>query len=313
MLSEVNGMNGSVLKKVKKFITDSKYRAAIFQNYGLYDRLPDERFLRKYYKIRFGRELNLEDPKTYTEKLQWLKLFDRKPIYTSMVDKHEAKEYVAQRIGSEYIIPTLGVWDSFDEIDFDSLPDQFVLKCTHDSGGLVIVKDKSKLDLDAARVKINKSLKRNYYLHGREWPYKNVKPRILAETYMEDPETAELRDYKFFCFNGEVKALFVATERYKAGEETKFDFFDAEYNHLPFTNGHPNAEVLPEKPKTFEKMKELAAELSVGIPHLRVDFYEVDGKIYFGELTFSHWSGMMPFDPEEWDRTFGDWIDLSIV
>ena len=306
-------MNGSVLKKVKKFITDSKYRAAIFQNYGLYDRLPDERFLRKYYKIRFGRELNLEDPKTYTEKLQWLKLFDRKPIYTSMVDKHEAKEYVAQRIGSEYIIPTLGVWDSFDEIDFDSLPDQFVLKCTHDSGGLVIVKDKSKLDLDAARVKINKSLKRNYYLHGREWPYKNVKPRILAETYMEDPETAELRDYKFFCFNGEVKALFVATERYKAGEETKFDFFDAEYNHLPFTNGHPNAEVLPEKPKTFEKMKELAAELSVGIPHLRVDFYEVDGKIYFGELTFSHWSGMMPFDPEEWDRTFGDWIDLSIV
>ena len=272
--------------------------------------LPDELFLRLEYFRRFKRFLNLKDPKSFNEKLQWLKLHDRKPEYTRMVDKYEAKQYVAERIGEEYIIPTLGVWECFDDIDFDSLPEQFVLKCTHDSGGLVICRDKAKLDIAAARKKINESLKNNYFWHRREWPYKNVKPRIIAETYMEDTQTAELRDYKFFCFDGEVKALFVATERYADNEETKFDFFDAEYNHLPFTNGHPNAAVLPEKPVCFEQMKTLAAKLSKGVPHLRIDFYEVDGRVYFGELTFSHWSGMMPFEPAQWDYTFGSWIRL---
>ena len=272
--------------------------------------LPDVPFLKLKYRVAMKKKLNLKNPITYNEKLQWLKLHDRKPIYTDMVDKYEAKRYVAERIGEEYIIKTLGVWDHFDEIDFDKLPDRFVLKCTHDSGGLVIVKDKNTLDKAAAKEKIEKCLKRNFYYAGREWPYKKVKPRVLAEEYMEDSKTAELRDYKFFAFNGKVKALFIASERQKENEETKFDFFDAEYNHLPVRNGHPNAEIPPEKPKNFEKMKELAGKLSEGIPHLRVDFYEVDGKIYFGELTFSHWSGMVPFEPEEWDKTFGDWIEL---
>ncbi len=277
---------------------------------GYYDRLPDELYLRLVYLGRTGKLLNLKNPQKYNEKLQWLKLYDRKPEYTRMVDKYEAKLYVAERIGQEYIIPTYGVWDSFDEIDFDSLPNQFVLKTTHDCGGLVICTDKAKLDMDKARQTIENHMHRPYYLHGREWPYKNVKPRILAEQYMEDLKTRELRDYKFFCFDGEVKALFIATERQLAGEETKFDFFDAEYNHLPFINGHPNASKLPEKPVCFEQMKVLAGKLSEGIPHLRVDFYEVDGKIYFGELTFSHWSGMVPFEPEQWDYTFGSWIKL---
>lgn len=272
--------------------------------------LPDVPFLKLKYRVAMKKKLNLKNPITYNEKLQWLKLHDRKPIYTDMVDKYEAKRYVAERIGEEYIIKTLGVWDHFDEIDFDKLPDRFVLKCTHDSGGLVIVKDKNTLDKAAAKEKIEKCLKRNFYYAGREWPYKNVKPRVLAEEYMEDSKTAELRDYKFFAFNGKVKALFIASERQKENEETKFDFFDAEYNHLPVRNGHPNAEIPPEKPENFEKMKELAGKLSEGIPHLRVDFYEVDGKIYFGELTFSHWSGMVPFEPDEWDKTFGDWIEL---
>ena len=272
--------------------------------------LPDVPFLKLKYKVAMKKRLNLKNPTTYNEKLQWIKLHDRKPIYTDMVDKYEAKKYVAERIGEEYIIKTLGVWDRFDEIDFDKLPERFVLKCTHDSGGLVIVKNKDILDKAAAKEKIEKCLKRNFYYAGREWPYKNVKPRILAEEYMEDSKTAELRDYKFFAFNGKVKALFVASERYKENEETKFDFFDADYNHLPVRNGHPNAEVPPEKPENFEKMKALAGKLSEGIPHLRVDFYEVDGKIYFGELTFSHWSGMVPFEPAEWDKTFGDWIEL---
>ena len=298
------------IKAGYKFIARGDYRVKFLSSRGIYRYISDEKFLRKVYKAYIGKPLNLDAPCTYTEKLQWLKLYDRKPEYTRMVDKFGAKEYVAEKIGEEYIIPTLGVWDKFEDIDFDSLPDSFVLKCTHDSGGLVICKDKSKLDLKSAEKKLKKFLKRKYYYVWREWPYKNVKPRIIAEKYMEDEKTAELRDYKFFCFNGEAKLLFIATDRQTAGEETKFDFFDMEFNHLPFTNGHPNAEQPPEKPLCFDEMRELAEKLSAGIPHLRVDFYEVNGKVYFGELTFSHWSGVVPFDPEEWDYKIGEWITL---
>ena len=300
----------SVLRKAKKFLTNKKYRTSILDSLGVYNGLSDEEYLKKRYRISFGKELNLDAPKTFNEKVQWLKLNDHKPIYTDMVDKYEAKNYVAERIGEQYIIPTLGVWEHFDDIDFDNLPNQFVLKCTHDSGGLVIVKDKSKLDKKKARKRIEKCLKTEYFYHGREWAYKNVKPRIIAEVYMEDKETSELRDYKFFAFNGETKALFVASERQKAGTEVKFDFFDMNYEHLPLVNGHPNADVPPAKPKCFEEMADLAAKLSEGVPQLRVDFYEVNGKVYFGELTFAHFSGMVPFEPEEWDYTFGSWITL---
>ena len=270
----------------------------------------DEKFLKKLFKLYMGYELNLDNPQTFSEKLQWLKLYNRKPEYTQMVDKVGAKEYVASIIGEEYIIPTLGVWDRVEDIDWDTLPNQFVLKCTHDSGGLVICSDKSKVDIDAAKRKLKWGLKRNFYAQNREWPYKNVKHRIIGEQYMVDESGYELKDYKWFCFNGEPKALFIATDRGVEGEETKFDFFDAEFNHLPFTNGHPNAKREIAKPKSFEKMKELAAKLSAGQPHLRVDFYDIDGKIYFGELTFYHWSGMVPFEPEEWDYKFGEWIKL---
>jgi len=259
-----------------------------------------------------GKKLNLDNPKTFNEKLQWLKLYDRNPLYTTLVDKYAVRQYIKDTIGEEYLIPLVGgPWKTFDEIDFDALPDQFVLKCTHDSGGLVICRDKSKLDKEKARRKIEKCLKTNYYYGNREWPYKNVPPQIIAEKYMTDTLTAELRDYKFFCFDGMVKALFIATERANETEETKFDFFDENFQHLPFTNGHPNAAKLPEKPKRFELMKELAAKLSKGIPHVRVDFYEVDEKVYFGELTFFHWSGLVPFNPPEWDQKVGDWITLQ--
>lgn len=277
---------------------------------GWFNWMRDERYIRIAYRARMGKKLKMDPPQTYSEKLQWLKLYNRKPEYTAMVDKYEVKPIVANIIGEKYIIPTLGVWNHFDEIDFDKLPNQFVLKCTHDSGGLVVCKDKSKLDRKAAKNKIEQCLKNNFFWGMREWPYKNVKPRIIAEQYMEDEQTKELRDYKFFCFDGVVKALFIATERMKEGEETKFDFFDENYNHLPFTNGHPNAEVLPQKPVCFEEMKVLAAKMSKGIPHVRVDFYEVNGKVYFGEMTFFHWSGFTPFVPEEWDYTFGSWIKL---
>ena len=275
--------------------------------------MPDSAYLKLRYYAAFHKKLNLEDPKTFNEKLQWLKIYDRRDIYTQMVDKLLAKDYVAERIGQQYIIPTLGVWEKAEQIDFDDLPDRFVIKWNHDSGSVIICKDKAKFNRQAAVEKLTKGGKNNGYWHAREWPYKNVKPRIIAEQYMEDKKTGELRDYKFFCFDGEVKAMFIATERQKEGEEVKFDFFDAEGNHLDVKQGHPNARECPQLPSTFEKMKVLARELSRGIPQVRVDFYEVNGNIFFGELTFSHFAGMVPFNPESWDETLGSWIKLPLV
>jgi hypothetical protein len=269
----------------------------------------DKLYLQLLYRVSLGKILNLDNPETYNEKLQWLKLFDRRPEYTTMVDKYAVKDYVANIIGDEYIIPTLGVWDRVEDIDFNSLPQQFVLKVTHDSGGLVICKDKSKLNIKKAKQKLSKALLKDYYIPSREWPYKDVPHRIIAEKYMED-ETGELRDLKFFCFDGKVNAMFIATDRSNPNEETKFDFFDENFNHLPFTNGHPNSNKTIEKPKNFELMKELGSKLSKGIPHARIDFYDINGKIYFGEITFFHWSGLKPFVPNEWDYIFGSWIEL---
>ncbi len=304
------------IKKLISYLTNPKKCVRYIKSRRLHSSygrsLSDEEYIKQLFKLQMGYDLDLKNPKTFNEKLQWLKLYDRRPEYSVMVDKYEAKKYAAEKIGEQYIVSTIGVWDKFDDIDFDALPDQFVIKCTHDSGGLVICRDKSTLDLEAAREKIEKSLATNYYFHGREWPYKNVKPRIIAEKYMKDEEGQEegLTDYKFFCFDGEPKAMFIATDRAKKDTETKFDFFDMEFNHLPFTNGHPNADRPIEKPKQFDLMIELAGKLSAGIPHVRVDFYESEGSIYFGELTFYHWGGMMPFEPEEWDHTFGDWIKI---
>lgn len=272
--------------------------------------LSDRLFLKLRWRYLMGYNLDLKNPKTFNEKIQWLKLYNRKKIYSRMVDKAEAKIYVANIIGKEYIIPTIKIYNTVEDIDFDDLPNKFVLKCTHDSGGVVICNDKSSFDRQAALIKLRTALKTNFYNLNREWPYKNVKPRIIAEEYMEDTTCHELVDYKFFCFDGVVKAMFVASDRQKKGEETKFDFFDENYNHLNILNGHPMANVPPKKPSNFEKMKELAEKLSQNIPHLRVDFYEVDGKIYFGELTFFHWSGFVPFEPQEWDTIFGEWLAL---
>lgn len=272
--------------------------------------MPDKLFLKVKFRLNMGKWPNLKNPKTFSEKLQWLKLYNRCPEYTMMVDKVIAKEFVASVLGEEYIIPTIGVWEDPDEIDFDKLPDRFVLKVNHNSGtGMYICKDKSRMDVVKVKAELRKGLKENYYKKNREWPYKDVPRRAFAEEYMED-EFGELRDYKFFCFDGEVKALFIASDRSKGEHATRFDFFDENFNHLPFTNGHPNATTTPTKPDTFEEMKLLAEKLSKGTPHVRIDFYDVNGKIYFGEMTFFHWSGMKPFDPEEWDCKFGKWLKL---
>lgn len=270
--------------------------------------LPDPLYLRLRYLIAFRKPLHLKNPRTFNEKLQWLKLYDRNPEYTRMVDKYEAKKYVAERIGEEYIVPTLGVWDRFEEIDFDALPDQFVLKCTHDSGGLVICKDKKSLDLDAARRKITSCLKENYYWDYREWPYKNVKPRIIAEPYLRDDETGELWDYKFYTFGGEVKALLIISGR--DTPDASGDYFDAEFHHLDMQWGYKNAKTLPAPPKSMEEMIRLAQLLSKSTPELRVDFYEINGKPFFGEMTFFDGGGFEKIVPEKWDRIFGDWVTL---
>lgn len=297
-----------LVRRIKHLFTQPKKSLAnlIVSTQSLW---PDKLYLSILFWCRMGKKIDWASPQTYSEKLQWLKLYNRDPKYTVMVDKAAVKDYVASIIGKEYIIPTLAIWDKTSEIEWDSLPEKFVLKCTHDSGGVVICKDKNNFDRQNAIQKIDKALKSNYYYLHREWPYINVPRRIIAEQYMED-EFGELRDYKWFCFDGEVKAFFIATDRSKGDHATRFDFFDEKFNHLPFTNGHPNADVQPEKPKMFEEMKALAAKLSKGIPHVRIDFYEVGTKIYFGEMTFFHWSGFMPYDPEEWDYIFGSWLKL---
>lgn len=297
-------------KKIVKYLMDSDYRFFINANRGKYDNLSDEEYLKKYYRARMKKELNLENPQTFNEKLQWLKLYDRKPEYTTMVDKYEVKQYVADKIGEQYIIPTLGVWDAFEEIDFENLPNQFVLKCTHDSGGIAICRDKSVFDIDKAKNIINKSLKNNYYYHGREWPYKNVKPRILAEQYMEDDESQELSDYKFYCFNGEPKFLYLS-KGLECHATAKISYVTLDWELAEFKRvDFKPFDTLPPKPLNFEKMQELACKLSAEIPFLRVDFYEVNGQIYFSELTFFPGSGYTKFEPEVFDVILGTELKL---
>ena len=440
---------------IKEYIKRPRTTAIVLlSHFGQW--LPDKTYLKIMFRLKMGHKLNLRNPKTFSEKIQWLKLYNRRPEYTTMVDKYAVKEYVAQKIGSEYVIPTLGVWDKPEEIDWESLPNQFVLKTTHGGGseGVVICTDKSCFDKHQAIGKLKVSMKQDVYRYSKEWPYKNVIRRIIAEQYIDPkPNVSELPDYKWYCFNGEpkfcqviqdrstketidffdldwrhqdflglnsdagpaaerpsrpanldtqiriarglskdipfsridlyktgdstyfgevtffpasgfgqfrpeqyneilgqmlnlpgekrggviiselfdnslqisapdlpdykffcfdgkVKALFVGTERQKKGTDVKFDFFDAEFKHLPFKQGHENAAMTPHCPKNFELMKQLASKLSEGIPQVRVDFYEVGDKVLFGELTFSHFSGTVAFEPKEWDCKFGEWIEL---
>lgn len=270
--------------------------------------LPDKLYLKIRYRYRLGRGLNLKNPETFNEKLQWLKLYDRNPMYTKLVDKYEVKKYVADLIGEEYIIPTLGVWDHFEDIDFNILPNQFVLKCTHDSGSQVIVKNKDKLDKKAVKKKLERCLKHNYYYGGREWPYKNVRPRIIAEKYMTDESGTELKDYKIFNFNGEPKMIQVDYNR----------FIDHKRNLYSVNWDLINASILYksdesqrfEKPKQLEKMLEFARLLSDCKTFVRTDFYSIEEQIYFGEITFYPGSGIEKVEPEEFNKIMGEWLKL---
>ena len=272
--------------------------------------IPDAIYLSILYRVKIGRQLNLKKPITYTEKLQWLKLNNRQSILTTLVYKYKVREYVKKQIGEEYLIPLIGgPWKGVEDIPVDVLPEAFVLKTTHDSGGVVICRDKGSLDWNKAKKKLKCSLDTNFFWRYREWPYKNVDPFIIAEKYMVDESDYELKDYKFFVFYGEVKALFIATDR-MAETDTCFDFFDRDFNHLPIINGHPNSSHRINKPDKFEEMIELAEILGKGFPHVRIDLYNISGKIYFGEYTFFHFSGITPFEPDEWDYKFGEWLNI---
>ncbi len=327
-----------LVNKIKKALNSPKDAMIYILDMKIFNILSDKAFLKLKYRVAYGKKLDLNNPQNYNEKLQWLKLYNRNPKYTNLVDKYEVKKYIENTIGKEYIIPTLGVFERFEDINFDTLPDKFVMKCTHDSGGIIICKDKKKLDLNSARKIINKSLKNNFYFHGREWPYKDVKPRIIIEKFMEvadsntkietkhkkniDAETLQkeqgLLDYKFMCFNGEVKLMFLDIGVIGTGtghaKEYYRNVYDEKFELLPVLETRSNYPTKINKPKNFSKMVEIAQNLSKGIPHVRVDLYNIDGKIYFGELTFFHGSGLSNyFIPEEWNTKIGNYIDLDKV
>lgn len=298
----------SILRGIKYLMTNrSQFFDSIVKKFLGF--LPDKLFLSLRFRCKMGYWINWKNPSTYNEKLQWLKLYNRKDEYSRLVDKYEVKKYVQKIVGEDYVIPTLGVWDNAEDIDITNLPDQFVLKTTHSGGntGVVICKDKTHFDLEGAKRKLDASLGQSIYRGLREWPYKNVKPRIMAEAYITDNIHASLLDYKFYCFDGEPKAVVIATGR---NENLCFDYFDMNFNHLPFEQGGPNSPNLIDKPQNMEKMIELVKTLSKGIPHVRMDLYEVNSQIYFGEYTFFDSSGMAKFNPIEWDYKFGSYIQL---
>ena len=274
---------------------------------GLVPFITDEKMLEMLFRRQLGYRLDLKNPKTFNEKLQWLKLHDRNPLYTTLVDKCAVKDWVAERIGAEYVTETYVRWDRVEDIDISDLPERFVLKTNHDCGGIVICRDRAAFDLGAARRKLAKHLRRNYYWCGREWPYKGVRPCVFAEEYL-DPGDSGMTDYKLMCFGGKVHCVFTCTGRSEG--DLRVDFFDLDWNRLPFTRHYSNADVPPNAPARLEEMVALSERLAERIPFVRVDFYEVAGELYFGEMTFYPGSGFEEFDPEEWDERLGRCIEL---
>ena len=294
-------MNDRIIRGIKtpRLIPDYVFRKAC------YGWMSDRRFITTLYRIRSGSKLNLDNPKTFNEKLNWLKLNYRQPTFTLMADKYAVKQYVSNIIGNYYVVENYVVADRWEDIDFSSLPNQFVIKCTHDSGGAFVCRDKSTFDFESTRKAIEHNLNINYFKPLREWPYKNIKPRIIVDRFLDDQTGNELRDYKWWCFNGEPTYMYCTIK----GDNIFENFYDLDFKPVPIDHGFPRHQPEFERPITFDLMKELAAKLSQGIPFVRVDFFEVDGRVYFGEFTFYDWGGMRPFGGN-WDEVLGELIDL---
>ena len=275
------------------------------------ENMSDEEYIRLKFSENVGGVLNLECPQTLTDKLNWLKLHCKRPEFTQMVDKYEVKKYVSEKIGEQYVVPLYGVWNHFDEIDFDELPDSFVLKVTHNSGGLVICKDKSQFDKNTARQKLEDALKINYYTLSREYPYKDVKPRIIAEKYIPNLGNEDSVEYKLSCFNGKVKFTTVCKGLAHDSYDVRTnDHYDRDGNILPFYVLYKNANPPIPLPRQIDEMIRIAEILAEGIPYVRVDLYVNNEQVLFGEMTFFTWGGFIQFTPKEWDRTMGDWLTL---
>lgn len=291
----------------KQIIKNREIRLKIIR---LLSFIPTKPYLKMVYKIKTGEKLNLENPIGFNEKLNWLKIHNVNNLYTKYVDKIEAKKIVDLKLGEGHTIPTLGVWDSFDEIDFDLLPNEFVLKCNHDSGSVKIIRNKNQIDKKELKKFFAGRLKTNCFCLGREYPYKNVKPKILAEKLIKAFDSGSINDYKFFCFQGVPKIMFVATER---DIDCKFNFFDMDFKPLDIENIHPKSDKRIKCPTTFSEMKKIAAELSKGIPFVRIDLYEIDGTVYFSEYTFFHGGGFYLFKPDKWERKLGSYINIKEI
>ena len=266
----------------------------------------DREYIENMYHIRFGRRINLDNPRTFNEKLNWLKLYNRQPIYSLMADKYEVKSFVANRIGAEYVVENYGVYDCWDDIDFDALPSQFVIKGTHDSGGAFVCKDKATFNYPKVRMAVEKNLRTNYFYPLREWPYKNIKPRIIVDRFLDDHTGKELRDYKWWCFNGKPVYMYCTIK----GKDIFENFYDMDFNLVNIDHGFPRHQPEFNKPSQFGLMKSLAEILSEGIPFVRIDFFVVKDKVFFGEFTFYDWGGMRPFAEYEQDLWLGELIVL---
>lgn len=297
----------SVLKKVVKHPEKIVYG---LERKGLLDWLSEKEYIKITYRLAFGRKLNLDDPKALTEKINWYKLYYRDPLMRKCVDKYEVRQYVRESIGDAYLNECFGVWNSIEEIDYNALPNQFVLKPTNGSGDIVICKNKSHFNWEEAKRTLTKYSKRSFATKTKEWAYYDVPFRIIGERLIKSSDENQIKDYKFFCFNGEPEFLFVASDR--GTEHLKFDFFDKKWNRLPITNAHEHNMTL-NKPQYFNEMLEIARKLSKPFPHVRVDLYEEENKVFFGELTFYHFGGFTKFEPDEWDYKLEEYFDLKSI
>ena len=297
--------------KIKTFLQNPQYFITSPAAKGWLDWMPDSLYLKLLYKAATGEKCDLKHPVTFNEKLQWLKLHDRKPEYADMVDKYEVRKIIENSIGAEYLIPCYGVYNSFEEIDFSSLPDQFVLKCTHDSGSVIICKDKTEFDRAAAKQSLDASMKRNYYSTYREWPYKYVKPRIIAEKYMIDESGDDLKDYKVMCFNGEAKVIEVHENRFTKGKEHTQTFYDRNWNKLTIIQeGLMYVTDERRAPAQLDKILALSEELAKDMYHARIDWYIINDKIYFGEITCYDGAGFETFPNKEDNVYLGSLLKL---
>jgi len=296
--------------RIDKFldvITDSSRLMSALDHNGLLGWLSDKRYLELISRLEFGKPINFDNPQTFNEKLNYLKLYDRNPQYTLMADKYSVKKFVSEKnIDGLNVAKCYGVWTSFDEIDFGSLPAQFVLKATHDSSGATIVRDKSVFNYKEARRRFNRYLRHNNFRGSREWVYKDIPPRIIAEEFIDDGSGHELTDYKFWCFNGVPKVMYITNK----GSEIYENFYDMDFCPVEINHGFPRRKSEYMKPPLFDRMKDYAQQLSANIPFVRVDFFCVNGMVYFGEFTFYDWAGLRPFS-EGQDEMIGEWLELK--